>query len=424
MRHPHRRSGVRPRFRPLARVLAVATTFALVAAACGDGGDDGEAGTAGGDQPFAGQTFTIGNLSSYSGALSAYGTPIGNALHLAADEVNARGGLLGAQIEIIDADTASDANVAVQEARRLLEQEEVDVMFGVEGSFMRDAIMPVVEQHQTILLYPANYEGERYSDYLFVLGMTPTQEFNQEVGRFLIENGGTRWYLLAADYVATVNINKFIQHEMMPDLGAELVGCEAIPLDVNEFGPTVERIKASGADVVVNNLIGAHTIPFQQQAAAAGLTPDDILMVGTAYQQVTIDGMGDTAEGAYRPISWNQDIDTPENEAFVEAYESEYPQVPAIYISEAAYNSVLALEAAVEEVRSLETEDLINGLEGLSFTAPSGELTIRPDDHHVDLNVYLTQVEDGKFVTVESFGQVAPTYDQREEVFSSLEKCG
>lgn len=408
------------------RIFAAALlVVALIGAACADEGDEGGGPAAEGeDQPFAGETFKIGNLSSFSGALSAYGTPIGNGLHLAADEVNARGGLLGATIEVIDADTQSDANVAVQETRRLLQQEQVDVMFGVEGSYMRDAIMPIVEQAKKILLYPANYEGERYSDYLFVMGMTPTQEFNAEVGQFLKENGGDKWYLLAADYVATVNINKFIEHELMPDLGVELVGCEAIPLDQNEFGPTVQRIKESGADVLVNNLIGAHTIPFQQEAFSAGLKPSDVLMAGTAYQQVTIDGMGESADGAYRPINWNFDIDTPENQEFVEAYEEEYPDTPAIYITEGAYNSVLALEAAVNKARSLETEDLIEALEGVSFTAPSGEVTIRPEDHHVNLNVYLTRVKDGKFETVEEFGQIPPAYDQREEEFSSLKKCG
>lgn len=405
--------------------VAMFVVLALIGAACTDEGegDEGRTGGNGEDQPFAGETFKIGNLSSFSGALSAYGEPIGNGLHLAVDEVNARGGLLGATIEVIDADTQSDANVSVQEARRLLQQEQVDVMFGVEGSYMRDAIMPIVEQAKKILMYPANYEGERYSDYLFVMGMTPTQEFNAEVGQFLKDNGGDKWYLLAADYVATVNINKFIEHELMPDLGVELVGCEAIPLDQTEFGPTVQRIKESGADVIVNNLIGAHTIPFQQEAFSAGLKPREVLMAGTAYQQVTIEGMGESAAGAYRPISWNFDIDTPENQAFAEAYEEEYPGTPAIYITEGAYNSVLALEAAVNEAQSLETEDLIEALEGLTFSAPSGEVTIR-DDHHVDLNVFLTQVKGGEFDTVEEFGQIAPAYDQREEQFSSLEKCG
>src|SRR4029079_3175513 len=95
----------------------------LTVAACGGTTSDesSSAATGSGDKPFEGKVFKIGNLSSYSGALSAYGQPIGNSLHLAADEVNARGGLLGAKIEIVDADTQSDAKVAVDQARKLLD---------------------------------------------------------------------------------------------------------------------------------------------------------------------------------------------------------------------------------------------------------------------------------------------------------------
>lgn len=385
----------------------------------------GNTGRAAASQPFAGKVFTIGNLSSYSGALAAYGQPIGNALHLAADQINAHGGLLGAKIKIIDADTQSDAGVAVAQARKLLGQDKVDAMFGVEGSYLRDAIMPVVKQYKKILLYPSNYEGEQYSKYLFVLGMTPTQEFNQKVGSFLISHGGKRWYLLAADYVATVNINKFVQHSLMPQLGATLVGCEAIPLSATDFGPTIQRIQAAHPDVIVNNLIGAQTIPFQQQAAAAGLTPKTTLMEGTAYQSVTVQGMGSTADGAYRSTSWNNDINTPLNKAFVAAYNKAYPKgPPPIYISEGAYNSVLALAAAVKKVRSLKTNDLIRGLEGLTFNAPSGKITLRAQDHHAILNIFLTQVQGGKFVTTQKFGRIAPAYSQRIQKFSQLSKCG
>jgi branched-chain amino acid transport system substrate-binding protein len=139
---------------------------------------------------------------------------------------------------------------------------------------------------------------------------------------------------------------------------------------------------------------------------------------------VTIEGMGDTAEGAFRSTSWNDDIDTPENKKYVADYNAKYPDTPAIYIGESAYNSVLALEAAVKKARSLDTEKLIKGLEGVSIDAPSGKLTIRPEDHQATLNVFLTKVEGGKFKTTDSFGEIAPAYSQKETKFSKQKGCG
>lgn len=396
-------------------VVLIVMIVGVLAPACGGG---------------APKTFKIGNLSSFTGALSPYGQPISDAFHLAVDMVNARGGLMGKiPIEVIDEDTQTDPNVAVQKARKLFDQDKVDAIFGVEASNLRDAITPEVEQRKKILLYPANYEGERYSKYVFYLGMVPTQEFHPALADLLSQTGGgKKWYLLGADYVAIQMINKYIKDVVVPAAGIQVVGDELIPLTQTDFAATVQRIIQAKPNVIINNLIGEQTIPFQQQLANFGLTPlrageapgtpGRVVMEGTAYQTLTITAMGETAEGAYRSIQWNDDLNTPENKAYVEGFQKTFPGRSVIYISESGYNGVLALEAAAKKVNSVNVEDLIRGLEGIQITAPSGPYELRATDHHAILNMYLTQVQSGRFVTVQSYGQVAPAYDQREKRYS------
>ena len=71
--------------------------------------------------------------------------------------------------------------MAVQKVRRLFDQKRVDAVFGVECSFLRDAIMPDVEMRNKLLLYAVNYEGERFSNNAFFFGMVPTQEHHPEL---------------------------------------------------------------------------------------------------------------------------------------------------------------------------------------------------------------------------------------------------
>lgn len=415
MKHALWKGSALRRLSAVLGVVMIVVIVGVMVPACGGG---------------APKTFKIGNLSSFTGALSPYGQPISDAFHLAVDQVNARGGLMGKiPIEVIDEDTQSDPNVAVQKARKLFDQDKVDVLFGVEASNFRDAVMPEVEQRKKILLYPANYEGERYSKYAFFLGMVPTQEFHSALADLLSQTGGgKKWYLLGADYVAIQMINKYIKDVVVPAAGIQVVGDELIPLTQTDFAATVQRIIQAKPNVIINNLIGEQTIPFQQQLANFGLTPlrkgeatgtpGRVVMEGTAYQTLTITAMGQTAEGAYRSIQWNDDLDTPENKIFVDGFKQKFPGRSMIYISESSYNAVLALEAAAKKVNSVKTDDLIRGLEGIQIKAPSGPYEIRALDHHAVLNMYLTQVQGGKFVTAKSYGQVAPAYDQKEKRYS------
>ena len=74
---------------------------------------------------------------------------------------------------IIEEDTESNPDVAVQKVRRLFDQKRVDAVFGVECSFLRDAIMPDVEMRNKLLLYAVNYEGERFSKNALLLRHGP-----------------------------------------------------------------------------------------------------------------------------------------------------------------------------------------------------------------------------------------------------------
>ena len=220
------------------------------------------------------EVYKLGVLASFTGPCGPYGQPNSNGAKLAAAEINANGGLMGRiPIEIIEEDTESNPDVAVQKVRRLFDQKRVDVVFGVECSFLRDAIMPDVEMRNKLLLYAVNYEGERFSNNAFFFGMVPTQEHHPELYDFLLErSSGNRWAMIGSDYIAFHMTNLFLREVRLPQKNIDLVLDEFVPLEQTDFTPLIQRLKELKPDHIINNMIGPACIAFQQQLANAGMT--------------------------------------------------------------------------------------------------------------------------------------------------------
>lgn len=101
----------------------------------------------------------VGVLHSLSGTMASSEKPVVDAVLLAVDEVNRRGGVLGRKLEPVVADGRSDPEVFKREAERLITQEHAAVIFGCWTSASRKAVKPIVEAHDSLLFYPVQYEG-------------------------------------------------------------------------------------------------------------------------------------------------------------------------------------------------------------------------------------------------------------------------
>ena len=373
--------------------------------------------------------YKIGVLASFTGPCGPYGQPNSNGAKLAASEINAQGGLMGRiPIEIIEEDTESNPDVAVQKVRRLFDQKRVEAVVGVECSFLRDAIMPDVEMRNKLLLYAVNYEGERFSNNAFFFGMVPTQEHHPALYDFLLErSSGNRWAMIGSDYIAFHMINLFLREVRLPQKNIELVMDEFVPLEQTDFTPLIQRLKELKPDHILNNMIGPACIAFQQQLANAGLTPlrageepgtpGRVTVSGHCFITLTADAIGEAAEGVYRSINWNETIDTPEAKEFTARYKTSFPDDFMLYDSWDGYMAIKALAAGAEKAGTMEIEALVKAMEGLELDSPTGMIRVR-EDHHVDMPMHLMQVQDGTFRVIKFFGQTPIEYDQREPRYS------
>lgn len=333
--------------------------------------------------PAKEETIKVGILHSLSGTMSISEPSLIDAEKMAIEEINEAGGLLGKKIEYVIEDGASDASIFADKAKKLIQQDKVVTVFGCWTSASRKAVLPVFESNNALLWYPVQYEGLESSPNVFYTGAAPNQQIVPAI-EYLVENYGSRVYLLGSDYVFPRTANSIIKKQL-EHLGAELVGEEYTPLGHTEYSTIINKIKEAKPDFVFNTLNGDSNVAFFKQFKNAGLTADDIITCSVSVAEEEIRGIG--AENmAGHLVSWNyyQTTDTPENKAFVEKYKQKYGQNRVTDDPiEAAYIGVHLWAKAVEKAGSVDVDKVRQAAAGITFQAPEGLVTIDGDNQHI-----------------------------------------
>ena len=339
-------------------------------------------------------TIKVGVLHSLSGTMSISETAVKDASLLAIDEINANGGVMGKQIEVVIEDGASDWPTFAEKARKLLQSDEVAVVFGGWTSASRKAMLPVFESNNGLLFYPVQYEGLETSPNIFYTGATTNQQIVPAV-EYLLNQGKTKFYLLGSDYVFPRTSNLII-NKQLEAAELEAVGEEYTPLGHTEYSTVIAKIKAADPDVVFNTLNGDSNVAFFKQLKDAGISPEDLTTVSVSVAEEEITGIGaDNMMGHL--VAWNyfQTTDTPENAEFVAAFKAKYGEGRVTDDPiEAGYFGVYLWASAVEKAGSIEVAAVKEAAKGLEFQAPGGLVTVHDENQHVSKTVRIGSVRD------------------------------
>ncbi len=335
----------------------------------------------------------IGVLEDQSGDFAAATMVKVHAIQLAAEEINAAGGIDGRPVELVIYDTQSD-NLRYQEfMRRVLQADQVDVVFAGFSSASREAYRPIVNQLDGLAFYNNQYEGGVCDANMIVTGAVPEQQFSTLIP-WMMETYGPRVYTIAADYnfgqISAEWVRQIVEQE-----GGEMVGEEFIPLGVSQFSQTIQNIQAADADFVVTLLVGAAQASYYEQAAAAnvGLPMASSVNVGQGYEhrRFTPPSLADM----YVTTNYIEEIDSPASREFVERFRAMFPDEP--YINQEAANSYIAMylyKQMVERAGSTDREALRSVIaEGdVCFDGPSGNVCLDPKSQHMSHTIYLAHV--------------------------------
>ncbi|MGV0717651.1 urea ABC transporter substrate-binding protein [Mycolicibacterium sp. XJ662] len=388
--------------------LAAAT--GLVLAGCGS--KAGESGSASAEScvDTSGPSVKIGALNSLSGTMAISEVTVRNAIDLAVEQINAAGGVMGKQVELVGEDGASEPTVFAEKAEKLISSDCVAAVFGGWTSSSRKAMLPVFESTDALLYYPVQYEGLEASDNIFYTGATTNQQIVPALD-YLKEQGVTSLYLVGSDYVFPQTANRIIKAYADAN-GIEIKGEDYTPLGSTDFSTIVNKIRTADADAVFNTLNGDSNVAFFREYRNVGLTPQDMPVVSVSIAEEEIGGIGvQNITGQLTAWNYYQTIDTPVNNAFVKAYKDKYgADKPTSDPMEAAYVSVYLWKNTVEKAKSFDVSAIQDNAGGVTFDAPEGLVTIDGENHHITKTARIGEIRpDGLIYTVwESPGPIEP----------------
>ena len=192
---------------------------------------------------------------------------------MAIDEINAAGGVMGKQLEPIVEDGASDWPTFAEKARKLLQEDQVAVIFGCWTSASRKAVLPVVEENNGLLFYPVQYEGLEESPNIVYTGATTNQQIVPAVA---VPARPGQDQVLPARF--GLRVPAHLEHHHPRSACAtpvlEPVGEEYVPLGGTEFTSILLKFRQAQPDVIFNTLNGDSNVAFFKQFTDAGYTAD------------------------------------------------------------------------------------------------------------------------------------------------------
>lgn len=287
----------------------------------------------------------VGMLTTLSGPGAGLGADIRDGFALGLEHL---GGKLGGQAaSVVIADDQLKPDVAVQEATKMVESEQVDLLTGTVFSNVALAIMPTLVRGETFFVSPnagpSALAGKQCNPWFF---NTAWQNDNnhEATGAWVQQKGFQNVYLLAPNYPAgkdaLAGFKRFYQ--------GKVAGEVYTPLDQLDFAAELANLRAAAPDAVYFFYPGGLGISFIKQYAQAGLS-QEVPLFGPAFSlsQDILPAVGEAALGAFNGSQWSPDLDNELNKRFVADFKAKFGRLPSLYASQ-AYDTALILDAAVK----------------------------------------------------------------------------
>lgn len=328
------------------------------------------------------EVIKIGVLASLTGALEAYGKQTQNGFEIGLDyATNGTREVAGKKIEVIYADTQTVADVAVQKATELLEEEGVDFLVGSSSSADTLAVLPLAEEYETIMVVePAvadSITGSEWHRYIFRTGRNSSQD--AVAGAAAIAGPGVKIATLAPDYsFGHEGVAAF--KPAAEKLGAEIVNEEYADPNATDFTANIQKIIDANPDYLFVIWSGANTpwqqiadMKVQERGIKISTGAPDIAALSIMKPLVGMEGFS---------VYYYELPDNEVNDYLVEEHKKRHNgAVPDLFTAGGMSAAIAIVEALKKTDGDTDSEKLIEVMEGMSFETPKGTMTFREEDH-------------------------------------------
>lgn len=366
-----------------------------------------------GPQPAAAQQapIKIGVLLPLTGGVAVVGKGELNGMKLRLKELNNE--IAGRKVELIVEDSEGKPDVAVTKARKLVERDRVDVIFGPLLSHVVAAVQDYIGQKGVpqIVVVSQPPENAKYPTTL-VAGWHAVQ-IGRVFGQYAYRKLGHRKLLIvSSNYVFGRRVSDGFREGFI-DSGGSIVKEVYPPLGNPDFAPFLAGLPQ--ADAVFSFFPGGDAIRYVKQRKEMGLSESlPLLGIISTVDGILLPAQGDAALGSLAITHYVEDLDIPGNRRFVAAYAREYGENPLGYYPAKGYTIVQTLEEALKRTggRTSPAERLLTALRQVDFESPQGRYRFDPVKPYPIMDFYIVKVvkKEGKlgYEVVDVMKEVKP----------------
>ncbi len=218
----------------------------------------------------------IGMVDPLTGILSALAQSEVEGAKYAVAEVNKKNGILGRPVELLVEDSANDVGTGVQKTRKLIDRDQVDVIFGDVNSGIAYAMAGVTTEKKVLHIVPGGHTdpitGADCKWNVFRICNTTSMDAAAIAGE-LVKRFGKKWFFITPDYAYGHTLQDgFVKN--LKALGGEFEG-DMLPIDTTEFsGDPDQGARRTSPKVLLNNMGGLAQIDCMKQFVQFGMVKD------------------------------------------------------------------------------------------------------------------------------------------------------
>jgi branched-chain amino acid transport system substrate-binding protein len=359
---------------------------------------------------MAQEAIKIGVNEPLTGPFAASGNYVTNGAKIAADEINAKGGVLGRKIELVIEDNKSNPTEAASVAEKLIVRDKVPVMMGAWGSSLTLAVMPKLMENKVPMLVETSSSGKITTSgnpYIFRISPPSAVEavaFGKIIDKLLIKKAD---FLVINNDWGLGTAQDF--GKMFKEHGIEVGLVEKMDQDSQDMSAQLSKIKASDSDtVIITSAVEQLTLVFKQ-AAALGLKKQMITTGGSQNPDQLIAQAGTAVNGTlhlttFAPWAPEASPDPQATRNFIAEWKKRGFQFAGVTESFRGYDGVRTIASAIQKAGKADPEAIRAALWQLDITGLNGKIKFiksgpaGQESGQSIPTVYLIKIDNGKVV--------------------------
>jgi branched-chain amino acid transport system substrate-binding protein len=331
-----------------------------------------------------------------------YAAPAGNEVmgaKLAVEQINAKGGMLGRQVELLVEDSANDVGTGVQKARKLIERDQVNFIIGDVNSGIAAAIAQVTAEKKILHIVSGGHTdsitGKDCKWNVFRVCNTTRMEANS-ICPLLFSTYGKKWHFITPDYAFGHTLYEGCEANLKK-LGGTVTGNELTPLGITDFSAYLIKARAANPDVLLVLVQGNDMVNCLKQISQFGIDKQ-IHVAGTQQELEPVEAMPPEARVGIWMFEWywKQPGNTPGLDQFIadvrKRSDGKVPTARTWF----GYVTIHAYALACEKAKTIEAKAAAKALADLEMPP---EIKMQPNnvyfrggDHQLMLSAFIGEL--------------------------------